>query len=709
MREKGEAWNSQQDGAGQASAGAPGNRGGKRSSTNPNGILMKPAASSFARYRLPAPRGEPLQPLESPFPGGRAAAPVWGRFYRLAAALALLAAAGTAPLPAGTSREGAGDDWVCVQGERGGGRFSRLDQIHRGNVARLAPAWSYATGDADPERKSNIECTPIVVDGWMYVTTCSPRVKVAALDAATGQERWRYDPFDPAPAGMILASGGVNRGLAYWPGGGEGGRVLLATADGRLISLGARTGRPDPSFGDRGIVDLRAGIDRDLRRVPYGCTSPPAVYRDLAILGFSNGEGPGPNSPGDIRAFELRTGREAWRFRTVPGPGEPGHETWEGDSWKDRGGCNAWSGAVVDERNGLVFAATGSPAFDFYGGDRKGRNLYGNCVLALDAATGRLKWHFQTVRHDLWDYDNPCPPVLSTVRTPGGVREVVAQVTKTGFCFVLDRKSGESLFALEERAVPLSDVPGEASWPTQVFPTRPPALCRQNFTREEVTDRTPEARAHVLKRLETMRFGPIFTPTALGPTVRLPGFHGGASWAGASFDPGTGLLFVNTNDIPREHGLARTPPGTPHPYQNSGYQRFVDHEGYPAIRPPWGHLTAVDLTRGEFAWRVVLGEYPELIARGLPPTGTESLGGTIVTAGGLVFVGGTKDEKFRAFDARTGKLLWQAKLPFAGYATPCTYRVRGRQYVCIAAGGGGKLETPSGDRFVAFALPDGAW
>jgi len=593
-------------------------------------------------------------------------------------------------------------DWLSTNGDRGGTRYSTLDQINRRTVKDLQPAWTYHTGDADPAKQTNIECTPIVVDGVMYLTTV--RTRVVALDAGTGRELWKYDPFTKLRKDAIIASGGVNRGVAYWSESGDR-RIFLATADGRLISLNAQSGRPDPAFGSGGEVDLRAGIERDISRLPYGCTSPPAIYQDLVLLGFANGEGAGPGAPGDVRAFHARTGKEVWRFHTVPRPGEFGHDTWEGDSWKERGGCNAWSGLTVDEERGIVFGGTGSPAFDFYGGDRKGRNLFGNCTLALDARTGKRLWHFQTVRHDLWDYDNPCPPVVCTVNHRGKKRPAVAQVTKTGFCFLFDRLTGEPLFGVEERPAPASDLPGEAAWPTQVFPLKPPPFSRQSFGPEEVTDISPAGRAHVLNRMKTMRYGPIFTPTGFESTVRFPGFHGGASWAGASFDPTTGLLYVNSNNIPREHKLERTPAGTPYPYRNTGYARFTDSEGYPAVKPPWGNLTAIDLNRGEFAWQIVLGEFPELTARGIPPTGTENLGGTIVTAGGLVFVGGTKDEKFRAFDKKTGKRLWETTLPAAGYATPCTYAVDGRQFVAIAAGGGGKLATKSGDAYVAFALP----
>jgi quinoprotein glucose dehydrogenase len=324
-----------------------------------------------------------------------------------------------------------------------------LDQIHRGNVRDLQVVWTFHTGDAESAKNTTIECTPIVVDGVMYVT--SVRTRVSALDAATGRELWRFDPKVGARPGSIVASLGVNRGVAYWRSGGgrREERILLATSDGRLISLDAKTGSPDPVFGDGGELDLRTGLDRDCSRLTYGATSPPAIFDDLVLLGVANGEGPGPGAPGDIRAFDVRSGREVWTFHTVPRPGEFGHDTWEGESWKERGGANPWSGLTVDTERGLVFAATGSAAYDFYGGDRKGRNLFANCVLALDARTGKRRWHFQTVRHDLWDYDNPCPPVLCTVRQNGRRREAVAQVTKTGLCFVLDRLTGESLFPVE--------------------------------------------------------------------------------------------------------------------------------------------------------------------------------------------------------------------------------------------------------------------
>ncbi|MBO0719624.1 MAG: pyrroloquinoline quinone-dependent dehydrogenase [Blastocatellia bacterium] len=584
-------------------------------------------------------------------------------------------------------------------------RYSPLKQIDRDNVKNLKPVWTYHTGDADPSKKTTIECTPLVVDGVMYLTTV--KTKVVALEAATGREIWKFDPFANLPAQKIYpAGGGVNRGVAYWRDkrDKDQARVLVATSDGRLLSLDARTGRPDAKFGDQGSLDLRRGMERDLSQLTYGATSPPAIFEDSVILGFSVGEGPSPSGPGDVRAFDVRTGRELWRFHTVPRPGEFGNETWKGDSWRDRGGVNPWSGVSVDARRGMVFVALGSAAFDFYGGDRVGDDLFANSVVALAARTGERIWHYQIVKHDIWDYDLPAPPILVTVNHAGHQVDAVAQVTKTGYLFLFDRLTGMPLFDIVERPVPESDVPGEQPAKTQRIPVKPAPLVPQNFTDEMVTDISKESHENVLDRLKTLRHGTIFTPIGTKGTVVLPGLFGGFSWASASFDPETGMLFANTNNIPRLMNLIPTPDKA-QPYRISGYDHFVDQEGYPAVKPPWGTLNAIDLNRGEISWQVVLGEYAELTERGIPPTGTQNLGGTIVTAGGLVFIGGTKDEKFRAFDKRSGKLLWEYKLPAGGYATPCTFEANGKQFVVIAAGGGGKQETKSGDSFVAFALP----
>ena len=591
------------------------------------------------------------------------------------------------PLPNINKRDST--EWLNVGNDKGGMRYAPLKQINRSNVKNLQIAWTYHGGDATPG--STIECTPVVADGVMYVTTSS--LKIVALDAATGREIWKYNPH----------SGGVNRGIAYWSDNKPNGqrRVLMGTPDGRMLSLDARTGVPDPGFGTNGTLDLRIGIERDIKGTTYGVTSAPAVFENLVIPGFLVSEGQ-PGAPGDIRAFDVRTGKEVWRFHTVPRPGETGNETWEGEGWKERTGVNAWSGFTLDAKRGILFCGTGSASSDFYGADRKGDDLFANCTLALDARTGKRLWHFQEVHHDLWDHDNPCPPIMVTVTQSGKRREAVAQLTKTGFCFLFDRLTGQPLFGVTEVSAPASDVPGERAAASQPVPLKPPPFSPALFTQDDVTNISPQAHDEVMNRLKSLRYGQAYLPPSMPGTVVSPGFHGGANWSGGSFDPTTGLLYVNSNNVPY---ICLLKPNAAGGYDFGGYTYFNDKNGYPANKPPWGSLTAIDVSRGEFAWQIPLGEYPELTAKGVPQTGTENFGGTIVTGGGLVFIGGTKDEKFHAFDKATGKLLWDVKLPAGGYATPCTYMVNGRQYVVIAAGGGGKLRTKSGDSFMAFALP----
>ena len=596
--------------------------------------------------------------------------------------------------------DAAASEWPNVGNDKAGTRYSSLDQINRDNVKRLHVAWTYHTGDAGPG--TTIECTPLVAGGRMFVTTVTS--KVVALDPATGKELWKYDPYSGPITKRPRASGGVNRGVAYWSDGKDGGerRVLLGVADGRIVSLDANTGKPDPSFADGGTLDLRKGItERDITSMAYGPTSAPMVFEELVIVGCSNDEGH-PGAPGDPRAFDVRTGKEVWRFHTVPWPGEDGYETWQpADAYKNRGGANPWGGFTLDAEKGVLFCGTGSAGPDFHGAGRRGANLFANCVLALDARTGKRLWHFQTVHHDIWDQDNPCPPVIVTVTQKGKKVPAVAQVTKTGYCYVLHRETGEPLFGVRQVPAPPSDVPGEEAHPTQPEPLKPPPLSYVEFTENLASDLSPETNRWVREKLKGYRHE-RFAPPSVRGTIVTPGFHGGATWSGASADPETGWLYVNTNNTPylaalREHGEDD--------YRLTGYGVFRDPEGYPAVKPPWGQLTAVDLNTGEFAWRVTLGEHPELTKRGVPQTGTENFGGTIVTAGGLVFIGGTMDEKFHAFDKKTGELLWEYQLPAGGYATPCTYEANGKQYVVIAAGGGGKLKTRSGDAFVAFALP----
>jgi quinoprotein glucose dehydrogenase len=504
---------------------------------------------------------------------------------------------------------------------------------------------------------------------------------------------------------------GPHRGVAYWEAA-DGGdrRILYGTPDGRLVALDARTGRLRADFGEGGMVDLRAGVADRWPHAEFGVSSPPAIYRDLAITGSHVQEYPALGPAGDVRAYDVRTGTLVWRFQTVAGPGQPGHETWEGEGWKDRSGANVWSAISVDVERGLVFLPVGSAAYDFYGGDRKGANLYANALVALDAGTGSLRWHFQTVHHDLWDYDLPAPPTLVTIRRGGRDLPAVAQVTKTGFVFVLDRVTGQPLLAVEERPVPASAVAGEAASPTQPVPVRPPPLVRQSITRAQLSTVTPESSRYCRELFDSARTGPLFTPPGLTLTLTFPGTLGGATWSGAAFDPSRRRLYVNVNEVGALGGLQPLGTGAPLPYRRAGpqgeYARFWDENRWPCQEPPWGTLNAVDLDDGVIAWTVPLGVVDALVALGLPPTGTPSLGGAIATAAGVVFIAGTNDARFRAFDADTGRELWADRLEASGHATPMTYRGRdGRQYVVIAAGGGGYLSRATSDVVAAYALP----
>ena len=587
-------------------------------------------------------------------------------------------------------------DWPRVSNDPGLTRHSTLTQINRANVTKLKVAWTFATGNASDTTKSAIQCTPIVIDGRVYLT--GPDSRVFALDARNGAQIWMFDPERSSRHRNLH-----NRGVAYWSDQVSGQkRILTATPDGFLFSLDALTGKRDSQFGSQGVVDLRHGIDRDLSGFVYGVTSAPVIFDDLIILGFSLDEAYS-GGPGDVRAFDVRTGQERWRFHTIPRPGEPGHESWKGDSWKNRSGVNSWAGASVDAKRGIVFVGLGSAGFDFYGGDRAGDNLFANSVIAINARNGRRLWHYQTIHHDLWDYDLPHPPVLVTLNRDGRTIDAVAQITKQGFVFVFERETGKPVFEIVERRVPQSDVSSERASPTQPFPVAPPPFSRQGFTASDITDISKEAAAAVKSKLAGARMGELYTPPSLAGTVINPGTIGGGNWSGASFDPSKGLLYVNVTSSPRVVTL-RPQSQSSEPYWERGQVRLTDHEGYPGIKPPWGTLVAIDLNRGAIKWQETLGEFPELTRRGVRPTGTPNLGGSIVTAGGLVFIGASMDEMFHAFDSDSGKLLWQHKLPFGGYATPCTYSVDGRQFVIIAAGGGGKLGTKSGDQYVAFSL-----
>ncbi len=600
----------------------------------------------------------------------------------------------------GTRPESTPNDWPVYRGDDHASGFSTLAQIDTTNVARLALAWTF---EPPGEERLTIECNPIVIDGILYAL--SPGLRAFALDAATGDLRWFFDPDD---YGVRPWNGQPHgRGLAYWADGSD--RRLLYVAGGRLFALDAGTGRPVTSFGENGSVDFALGIDRDLRGRPMSATTPGIVFDDLLIMGSTSGDGILNVPPGDIRAFNVRTGALAWVFHTIPRPGEFGYDTWSPDSWEHVGGVNNWAGMSLDAGRGIVYVPTGSATYDHNGSDRIGVNLFANTLLAIDARTGERIWHFQAVHHDLWDYDLPSAPTLVDLKIDGQLRPALVQTTKMGHLFVLDRVTGEPIFPIEERPVPRSTIPGEQSWPTQPFPTKPPAYAKQGFTEDDITDLTPEATADIKKRLFD-RFGPsvLFEPPSARGAIYAPQFNGGTDWGGGAVNPASGMFFVNASNEPETMTMLPAPANANHDFDwvADGHLEVYDPEGFPISKRPWGTMNGIDLRAGEIVWQVPLGTYPELEARGLPPTGTFNIGGPIATAGGLVFIGATRDERIRAFHQRTGEVLWEYQLPAGGYATPSTYAVNGRQYVVIGAGGGGKPGTKQGNTYVAFALPE---
>ncbi len=588
-------------------------------------------------------------------------------------------------------------EWRHYGGTAGASRFSPVDQINRSNVARLKPAWTHHTGDAITRPQTTMECTPIIVDGVMYITTA--QVKVQALKAATGELLWT---FDPLAGSRSRRNAGISRGVCYWQSDDGSEKRIFTTFQNKLFSLDTASGKVDASFGVEGMVDLNLEIDHDMTGVSVKCTSPVVAYKDLLIVGGGGGEGPYPQAPGHIRAYDAMSGKRRWIFHTTPRPGQFGYETWPPNAYKHVGGTNNWAGMSLDVERGIVFAGTGSPAFDFYGGDRIGSNLFGNCVLALNAETGERIWYYQTVHHDVWDYDLPAQPALIRMTQNGRTFDAVAQCTKQGFLFFLHRETGWPVWPVEEREIKMSDVGGEQLWPTQPFPAKPPPVSRQGFHKADITDISPEAHAAVAKVWDSTDAGGLFTPPSTRGTLVHPGFRGGPLWGGCCYNPNMNRLFVSSDETTNRIQLAAAPEEK-FDYALPDRSEFQDLEGYPAFRPPWGYVTAVDLESGEFAWRVVNGEFPELTARGVPKTGTPSHGGTIATAGGLVFMAGTFDKKMRALDQETGEVLWETELNAAGFATPCTYEADGKQFVVIAAGGG-KGKSVSGDEFVAFSV-----
>ncbi|HUQ90456.1 MAG TPA: pyrroloquinoline quinone-dependent dehydrogenase [Bryobacteraceae bacterium] len=597
-------------------------------------------------------------------------------------------------------------DWRYYSGNAGGHKHSGMKQIHRGNVGSLKVAWTFHTGDVSDGKefpvRSAFEATPLMVDNVLYLVT--PFARLIALDAESGRQMWAFDPkIDRARSANLF----INRGAAFWTDGKQK-RIFYGTLEGELFSIDAVSGEPVSGFGQKGKINLKEGMMIAGGRQNYGMTSPPAIYRNLVICGsiVPDGEPQGPS--GDVRAFDALTGKLVWRFHTVPQPGEFGHDTWEGESWKNRGGANAWSIMSVDEQRGMVFLPLTSPASDMWGGDRKGANLFGDSVVALDASTGKRIWHFQTVHHNLWDYDLPAQPVLVDVKKDGKIVPAVAQVAKTGFTFLFERATGKPIFDIVEKPVPPSTMPGESAFPTQPFPSKPPPFARQSMKADELTT-IPESREFCAKLIEGASFGDLYTPFGEKPMVLFPGTNGGTNWGGASYDPETRTLYVNSHDNGMILRYVKRPEGSLIPYRTQGppYSRFWDKNRYPCQAPPWGHLTAIDLDKGEFRWRVTLGAFDELTAKGIPPTGTSTLGGSLVTAGGVLFIGSTNDSRFRAFDKESGKELWVTRLPASAHATPMTYlgKKTKKQFIVIAAGGGNKYNETFSDSLVAFSLP----
>jgi quinoprotein glucose dehydrogenase len=690
-------------------------------------------------------------------------------------------------------------NWKVYGGGKENIRYSGLTQIDTNNVTQLTKAWEFHTGDSG--QYTQMQFNAIAVDSLVY--TISPKLKLIALEASTGKSKWVFDPYainGNEVIGVGYFAMNVCRGVTYYAD--KQTKRLFYGAGSNLFCVDALTGKAIKDFGIDGKIDLHQDLGRDVQDLYVAMTSPGIIYKDLIIIGTRVDEGPAA-APGYIRAYDVHSGKLRWTFHTIPQPGEEGYESWDDkEAWKHIGGANAWAGFSMDEEKGIVYAPIGSASYDFYGGKRLGYNLFANSVLALDAATGKRKWHYQTVHHDVWDRDLPTAPALVTITKDGKKIEAIAQPTKSGFIFLLDRVTGKPIYPIEEKQVPTeTDLVGERLSPTQPWPTYITPFARQSLTEKDLNHLVSEDSYQEIKaRLAQVNSGFIFNPTSKKGTVIFPGFDGGAEWGGPAYDPNTNILYVNANEMPwiltmidrpsevlqkenyftagkrlylsncmachgpdkkgagnyptligvekkytektlneliasgrrmmpafkqlkevevsaitsyildlkEKQSKAYVPPtAIKDPYRemlytSTGYNKFLTKEGYPAVAPPWGTLNAIDLNSGKILWKDTLGDYPELLAKGLH-TGTENYGGPVVTAGGLVFIAATKDSKFRAFNKRTGKLLWETDLPAPGFATPTVYNYKGKQYIVIACGGG-KLGTASGDAYIAFAL-----
>ena len=694
--------------------------------------------------------------------------------------------------------------WQTYAGTKEGNRYSANQQINLKNVNNLKVVWTYSTHDKDTGNRSQNQCNPIVVNGVLYGT--SPKLKLFALDAATGIQKWLFDPANEAgnKNNDPLAYYKVCRGVTYWEDhSGENKRIFYSVGS-KTYAIDAETGNPLKDFGKDGFIDLSEDLGRKTNSFVSG-TTPGIIYKDLLIIGDRVAESEDA-APGHIRAYNTLSGKLVWIFHTIPHPGEIGYDTWpDSTAYKRLGGANNWAGMSLDEKRGIVYIPLGSLGGDFYGGNRKGANLYANSLVALDASTGKYIWHFQTVHHDLWDRDLPANPNLVTINHNGKMIDAVAQISKHGFIFMFDRTNGKPIFPIVEIPVPTNALPGEYPWETQPHPTLPEPFARQHFGLEDVTDINPEVHKEMLEKYNKVKYNTMFTPPSKDGDWIFPGFDGGGEWGGAAVDPESKIMYISNSEMPWAQVMIDVPKGnendnTPFgrgqaiyykyclachgpnlmgngtsypslvnlskkynsqqanaiiengknmmpafkqippnereallsfllkvptdkasnniakepvsnnkpdanqiPYAMNGYNRFLDKNGYPGIKPPWGTLDAINLTTGKLIWKVPLGEYPELTKKGIPITGTELYGGPLVTKGGLIFIATTKDEKIRSFNKNTGKQVWEAPLPAAGYATPATYSIGGKQFVVIACGGG-KIGSKSGDSYVCFGL-----